>query len=88
MIVIERPKPKSSPAILEFIRDLLITAAEEEITGITVGIVKGRRGVEVGCALAEKCDSESIIEAAYAARENVLDALDDLEEKQELDFDV
>lgn len=93
MKVIERPVTKSRPEIMEFLRELLITATEEEISGITIGLVKGRRRVDVKFAMVENCNFESMIEAAYLSRENVLDVIDELEEmkkqqiEQELDFD-
>lgn len=93
MKVIDRPVPKSRPEIMEFLRELLITASEEEITGITIGLVKGRRRVDVKFAMVENCNIESMIEAAYISRENVLDIIDEIEEEkkqqieQELDFD-
>lgn len=71
-----RPKPASSPEVIEFLRELLITAYNEDVEAVIYGLV-GRSGLEANGCVSTGTSNRQI--------DRVLDLLEDWASDYEFD---
>ena len=73
--LINTPPPKSSAEIMEFVRELMITCAIEQVTGISIVLVKDQT-LEVAAEYDESCDPDDMLDGVDMLKLHIYDLVE------------